>query len=692
MKAIPINTQTLHEAIRLHQAGQIAQAEAIYRSILQQIPDHPTTCYLLATLLGDTGRIPAAIPLVRRAIEINPAVAEFHASLGEFSRLTGNLEDAIAAFRRALRLRPDFQPVVYRLGRALRESGQLDLAASTLEEAIRLNPTDADARDDLGIVRGAQFRKPEAIDHFRAAIALRPHDAAFHNNLGNVLLESKQLDLAREEFELALRIKPDFAEALLNKGVLLLRAEPKDLAGAKAALEVAVRLKPSLARAYQYLSTALAALEEVAPAIDAIEKAIALDPKLPDAHSEYGSLLHQVGRFEECLAAHRHAIKLDPSAGKWANLAIGFLNLNLPEDAIKCHEEAFRLNPDDGDMTFNLSMTELLMGRFESGWRHYEARFKKKEPTLRPTELKPEWCGEPLVGKTVYVYGEQGYGDHIHFIRYATLLAECGARVIAHAAPEIREMMASVPGIVEVVKDCQNPGEYDYHCSVMSMPAKFGTTLNTIPLNIPYMAAPAEKIELWKQKLGPRDGRLRVGLVWAGNPKQGADRIRSASLEAFAPLAQVPGVAYYSLQKGDAAVQAATPPDGMEVIDFTADIKSFSDTAGLIRNLDLVITVCTSTAHLAGAMGFPTWVMLSATACWRWMKKQDDSPWYPTMRLFRQAHVKNWTPVVSAVRDALKTTVTSNLQIAHPLPIIAKSSVPKHKLHIELAAQTSEPT
>lgn len=334
------------------------------------------------------------------------------------------------------------------------------------------------------------------------------------------------------------------------------------------------------------------------------------------------------------------------------------------DDALVCLDKANAIDPNFAGAHWNRAQIFLLRGNFKQGWQEYEARLHSPEVIKRfgfREFSEPIWDGSDIGDKTLLVYAEQGYGDAIQFCRYLPLLQARIQHLFFECRPELLRLMRGLTGGITCIArrdDSREPTiPFDYRIPMMSLPRIFGTELNTIPANVPYLIPDPALIQQWRTRI--QDNGLRVGLVWAGSPSHQSNRYRSLSLEQLLPLANIPDVSFYSLQKGVAAAQAAHPPTGMKLIDLSGDITDFSDTAAIISNLDLVISVDTSVAHLAGALGRPAWVMLYFPAEWRWLLDRNDSPWYPSMRLFRQSSTREWGPVLQQMASALRALVSS---------------------------------
>ena len=422
-------------------------------------------------------------------------------------------------------------------------------------------------------------------------------------------------------------------------------------------------------------------------------QALALLPDHPQLLQNYGALLHKLKRFDESEAAARLAVQLAPdSASAWSQLGVLFACVQREEEAEACFRHALALDPGFARASFNLAYVLLRQGRLQEGWPLLAARWQF-EPLAQAFDCAP-WEGESLAGKSIVIAMEAGQGDMIHFCRYAALLKQRGAARVAVAChASLRRLFTTLPGVDDVYASPAPMAGWDYWTHPMRLPALFGTTLATIPASIPYLSAEPALAQWWRERLAaaaPAGNTVRVGLVWQGNPDYENDADRSLpSLHALAPLAAVKDVTFVSLQKGAAAAQAAHAPAGMHLLDIASELRDFADTAAVIANLDLVISVDTAVAHLAGAMGKPCWLLLPDYRCdWRWMTASEESPWYPSMRLFRQPAGGDWKAVVAALVAALVRSDAADRRLLPQNRILA--------LHSSCLSQTglhaAEPT
>ena len=437
---------------------------------------------------------------------------------------------------------------------------------------------------------------------------------------------------------------------------LLAEADAHRRAGRNAEAERLCRqvlqLAPDQPDALHLLGLTLVQAGNARLAIPLVERALAARPDAAQFQRTLGMALYQCGEFAAAIARLESALGAMPGDFS-THLHLGFAlhSSGRIEEAGETLERALALNRDLPEAHFYVAISLLCRGEFERGWREYEARPSRVDYERQGLFKRfREWRGENPAGATVLLYSEQGYGDTIQFARYVPLLAARGARPVLRALPELVHLMSTLPGVAQVSIAGEPPPAADYVCLLGSLPGLFGTRLDTIPATVPYLQAPQGYLEFWRERLGARSG-FRVGLVWAGNPSHSNDANRSLPLAALEPLAEVPGVTLYSLQKGAATSQAGD--SGLALTPLGDELFDFADTAGALAQMDLVVTVDTSVAHLAGATGVPVWLLLPTGPDWRWLAGREDSPWYPTMRIFRQHAPGDWTAVVARVAAAL---------------------------------------
>jgi tetratricopeptide (TPR) repeat protein len=609
-------------AVQHHQAGHLHEAERLYRQVLAADPRHADSLHLLGVIAYQLGRHDAAVDLIGRAIAINAAMDAYHCNLGNALKDLGRLDEAISSYRRALDLKPDFPEAHNNLGNALRETGRLDEAMASYRRALAHRPDFPDARNNLGNLLADEGRVDEAIACFRRALDLRPDHPDAHNNLGNLLKRQGRLDEAIAHFRTALAHRPAFTEAHSNLGGALKEKGRFDEAVTQ--FRTALDLRPDVPEVIYNLGDTLRDLGQLEAAADCFNQVLRLRPDDPEAHNDLGITLQDLGRLDEAAACYRCALEL---------------------------------RPDFPIVHTNLATVLLAQGELAAGWQAFERRWQTPQLAGGRRDLpQPQWRGEPAEGRTLLIHAEQGFGDTLQFCRYAVPAAERGLLVILEVPKPLVRLLGSLPGNAQVVARGEALPAFDLHCPMMSMPLALGTTLETIPAAVPYLHADQAQAEAWRARLAAMaTGGLRAGLVWAGNPRSHApalsivDRRRSISADLLAPLFDVPGVHFFSLQKEGPAAPAEFP-----LTDVMSEMGDFADTASLVANLDLVISVDTAVAHLAAALGKPVWLLDRFDACWRWLTGRDDSPWYPGLRIFRQPRPGDWPSVIERVQAELR--------------------------------------
>jgi len=546
------------------------------------------------------------------------------------------------------------------LGLIASGAGQDGPAVEHFAQAIRLEPENGDYYSDLALVLSRMGEKDAAITGLRAAIHLKPVNPTSHNNLGAELRSKGQFVEAVACFGKALSLQPDYVEAHYNMGCALRDIGKPDLA--LAPLEKARALSPTTPEIHLSLGNTLRDLGRPDDAILCLLEAIRLKPDYVKAHNNLGAIYYDLDRIEEALARHREALAIDPQcAASHSNLGVVLQRMGRPDLAAHAYREAIRLDPQTTEAPNNLAMALLLQGDYAQGWRLHEKRWLSRPLKLGVRAFEqPMWTGD-LEPKRLLIHAEQGLGDTLQFCRYLPLIDPRHEIVFEVQAPLV-DLMRQLPGVGAVVARGESLPDFDAHCPIMSLPFVFGTTLDTIPSQTPYLRADPVKVAGWANRLEPARG-LKVGVVWAGGARpnqpelEPTNRRRSMTLSALAPLAKAAGVSFVSLQKGPPASEAHAPPPGMSLFDFTDDLNDFTDTAALVETLDLVISVDTAVAHLAAAMGKPVWLLNRFDTCWRWLMNRDDSPWYPTLRLFRQPAPGDWDAVAMDIAAALQQAV-----------------------------------
>ncbi|HEV3005288.1 MAG TPA: tetratricopeptide repeat protein [Pirellulales bacterium] len=601
------------------------------------------------------GDFPKAEHAYRKFLAVEPTNAEVWYLLGQVGQAQGKIDEALASFQQSLAIKPDFAPAHNSLGIAHVGRRRLDEAAACFERASRASPTFAHAHNNLGNVRKEQGRLDEALACYQNAVRLKPDFAEAHNNLGNLYLEQGRLEEAAACCRQALALKPDLADAHNNVGAAL-AAQGKHEA-AEASYREALRLRPSFAEAHNNLGNALRELGRIDEAVASLHEAVRLKTDFAEAHGGLGMALLSRGDLDAAAASCRRAIELKPRLAQ-AHVSLGFVlsELGQLEESLAEYDTALSIESGLADARKNRSLVWLLQGRLGEAWPEYEARWKAPELPPRPFR-EPLWDGSPLAGKTILLHAEQGLGDTLQFIRYAALVRERGGRVVvACQRPLVPLLTAGCAGIERVVAQGDPLPAFEVHAPLLSLPRIFGTTLDNVPANVPYIQPDPRLVETWRRELSVFRG-TKVGIAWQGSLKYRWDRKRSVPLSRFEALARVNGVQLFSLQKGHGSEQLAQATSRFPLVDLARRLDEtagpFVDTAAVMKCLDLVITTDTAIPHLAGALGVPVWCAVSYMPDWRWLLGRDDSPWYPTMRLFRQQRLGEWDEVFERMAAAL---------------------------------------
>ncbi|MCP5002399.1 MAG: tetratricopeptide repeat protein [Planctomycetes bacterium] len=566
------------------------------------------------------GDLVTAEDYYNKILKIQPDHVETLFLLGTLNLQSGNLEKASDLLRKTLALKPDYSMAHGNLGTSLQGLGKLEEATVSYQKALTLDPGYAEGYYNLANTLNMMGKPDEAISNHRHAIALKPDYAEAYDNLGTLLQDRGKLEEAIENYNKALTLKPGYVVAYNNLGNALKKQSRHDEAVANYVRGLTI--EPDNAIIYCNLGTALQEQGKLDEAIENYRKALALKPDHADTHSNLGAALQEQGK---------------------------------PQEAIASSSRAIALKPDFAMAHLNRAIALLLSGNFQDGWQEYEWRLRTGNRNHR-NALKPRWNGAPLNRRPILVYAEQGFGDTIQFVRYLPMVRALGGNVIFECPQALVRLLKWCDGIDKIVDQnvsLELPENFDTHVPLLSLPGIFGTTLDTIPSREPYIQVNPGLSSKWRNICG-NEKSFKVGLVWAGGPSRNyVYRNRSFTLSDFYPLAEIPGVTFYALQKGPAASEASNPPGRMTIHNLDAKLRDFADTAAVIDNLDLVISVDTAVAHLAGALGKPVWTLLPFSPDWRWMLKREDSPWYPSMRLFRQAHRNGWKEVIECVKDAL---------------------------------------
>jgi tetratricopeptide (TPR) repeat protein len=686
MSLVALASRQTEAAVRMAAAGAAAA------------PGMVTAWVALGQALKAAGQQDHAEQAYALALRLDGASALAHLGLGELRLASERAEEAAAEFELALRREPGLAGAHLGHGNALAMMERDAEALARYEQALTLHPRLPEAEFAAGFALARMGRAAEAETRYRRAIASRPDFAAAWMNLGNLLREQGREAYAETALRRATALRPDAISGWINLAVL--ERERGNAAQAEKHLRTAFDLNPG------QVETLIAWCQFCARQCDNpgawawLERALAVDPAQDEAVNMKGILLHTEGRFAEAVRAFEQAEALGNRTAP-SNRGNSLLELGRMDEALRAHRLAVERDPSHAGAAYNLALTQLRLGDWEHGWPAYEARWRFREVHRVPrTFRQPRWRGEPLhgrpgagrvpgagratseermMGQRVLLHAEQGLGDTIQFCRYAELVAARGGFPILQVQEPVERLLRSLEvvrtGRAETAVLGGAPVEFALECPLMSLPAVFGATVNTVPWSGAYLHADAELVREKQAAFASRNPGPRIGIAWAGNPRYKADRQRSMRLETLLPLLRAHHAAnWISLQKGEAPNQIAgeiatlaadvTGPDGVTVLDGSGADRDLAETAALIATLDLVITTDTCIAHLAGAMNRPVWIMLPHLADWRWMEQIETTPWYPAARLFRQTRPGDWSEVLERVAAELQ-----RLPVGHALHV-----------------------
>ena len=605
----------MRRATAHHQRGQLDDAEALYRQALARQPKNFDALHLLGVLMHQRGKSSEALDLIGKALKANAQSAAALSNRAIVLAALGKTNEALASYDQAIVLKPDYAEAFNSRGNLLVRLGRFADAVANYEQALTANPKYIDAIINLATALRLLGRNNDAAAAYMSALAIDANRAEVWNALGNTFDLMQRHKDALTAFDRALAHNPRSAEFLSNRG------------------------------------NALWQLQRPGEALTSFDAALALQPDAAGIHNNRGNALLDLNRPADALESFDRALALKPDyAEAMVNRANALRDLNSSQDVIATCDAALAINPDLAEAHWNKGLEQLLLGDFEHGWAEYEWRWKRAGNAPRDFGV-PQWHGEDVSGKTVLLHAEQGFGDTIQFVRYVPMVTSRGAKIVLEVPDSLMPLIGAMEGVVATIARGQPHPPVDLHCPLMSLPLAFGTTLETIPGSGRYLRAPINRVDAWRMRL-PASNQLRVGLVWSGKPSHRNDHNRSIAFERLAPLLKQSDVEFVSLQR-DMRDTDRPALEKSVLLRPDLDTADFADTAAIIDTLDLVIAVDTAVAHLTGAMGKPLWLLLPFSPDWRWMLERNDSPWYPTARLFRQPRIGDWDSVIEALREAL---------------------------------------
>ena len=635
-------------------AGRPLQALSLFERALASRPKSAIPFFNAAVACHQLNDLIKAIDYYQQALDRSPTlnVALFNKGVAYIQADAPHA--AIPLFIKAIENNPKYIEALYNLGVAYERSGEIEKAISAYSRALNIDPNHIQGAFSLGNLFLRHGDADQALKWFKHALALAPEWGVLLNNIGKAHQLNGNDEQALSHFKKAAQLSPDLAEAWFNLAEMDMQTN--QLASAVENYQKAIAINPGMSAAYNNMGNALRDLDRYPEAIAAFKKVLDLDPDLPQGHYNLGGVYRLIEDFPSAVKHLSKAIQLSPGyADAWNNLGLTCKNMGDFDRALLYFNRALKLAPELAIARWNRSFVHFLKNNWQEGWEDFEVRFDlPQRRSIYPHRIEGErWDGNPIPHQTLLVHDEQGLGDSFQFIRWIPWAkARCG-RLVFETRPEIIPLIENSLGIDEIVERSSQKAPdvpFDHYIPLMSIPRLINLYPERLTDWAPYIKAPETKIAQWRSRLP--DGRLKVGVVWAGRPEHGNDANRSCRIDAFIQLFQNQSIQFIGLQKGAAEHQLDDLPFS-NATNLGSQLNSFSDTAAILTQLDLVITVDTSVAHLAGAMGRPVWVLIPRIPDWRWGTHGSHTPWYPTMKLFRQSRPKEWETVIERISREL---------------------------------------
>ncbi len=651
--------EMVDQAMNCLECGQVNEAINLYREITRIDAANTDAWLMLGAVNGELGNVGEAIACCRQAVQLEHDNVEANVILGRLLIARDELAEAAGCLKTALEHDPEYGEIWATLASVEGKLGYYKEAEKSGRNAIRLAPDAVEGYSNLANALIAMERFSEAIEVSSKAVQLDSRNIDIRMTLALAYERAGDVGNAEKAYRDVLRQSSHHVDAKL--GVARLFMGKGDLSAAEDLLLEVLQSNQQYYHAHQLLGQVYELTARHDEAESCYRKAIDIMPDVVEVWINLGNVLQNKGQFDAAMSSYASALRLAPENAE-AYYNRGLLEKRLGEfrSAVASFDQAIAFRPEFFHPHWNKSFVSLLTGDFEAGWREYEWRLRGEQYIERPF-IQPVWKGEDLNGRTILVHDEQGYGDTFQFVRYLPLVKARGGRVIFECHNKLGPILQGCEGYDQLIErsTVESVPDVSFDCQIhlMSLPYIFNTRLETIPAQIPYLKADQGLVEKWKSRL-ENDTRFKIGICWAGSPRHTNEAVRSCPLQAFSALCAVEGVSLYSLQKGPAIeqVNGLTEPFELHRIDMDLDHGArFVDTAAVIENLDLVISIDTSIVHLAGALGRPVWTLLSTSPDWRWLVAGVTNPWYPTMRLFRQAEPGNWAGVFKdVVKDLTK--------------------------------------
>jgi tetratricopeptide (TPR) repeat protein len=659
-------------------AGDWVAAQSVARQLVEADPKDGEARHLLAQIVFKAGKGQEAIDWMRAALELDPLNAAYNNDHGVMLASLGRWSEAAAAYEVAAVLDRDGFDARFNLALALLRTGQRERARVELDRAKVLQPDLPDVLALDGELLRAEGDPVRAAEAFGKAIGLGLATPDAHVNLGLALMDLERGEEALEAMRTAERIGGGDAETFFRLGDFYHRKSDregrngKDYASDREQAERhyrrALALRPDFAEAYNNLGLLLKGDGNMPGAVECYARALIIHPAHVPTHINLGTLRAEEGWMEGAIDSYKFALKIDPySTDAWNSLGMSYMRLHRLDEAEKAYRRSLEIRPELADTRAQMALLLLLSGRYAEAWPLYENRWQASnwKSVKKPEFSQAEWNGDDLGGRTLLVVAEQGFGDNLQFSRYLPLLRRRypRARILYWCRQALFRLIGfsatALAWDVEVLPEVLPAStEFDVFISLMSLPGRMGTTLENVPSDVPYLAAPPQLIGKWAARFAGLKGK-KLGLVWSGSETYW-QKFRAVRLERMEPLFQVGGIHWISLQKGPGAGQIAGEGLSDRIVDVMGEAGDFADTAAIIAHLDLVIGVDTAVLHLAGAMGKPVWLLNRFDTDWRWLLEREDSPWYPSLRIFRQGSLGDWDSAILRMARALSAWVSES--------------------------------
>lgn len=643
------------EAVRAFKKGDLPNALNTCLTLTQNAAPNAICLHLIGVIKHQQGYSDEAEQWLRQSLALNPEAVEVNFNLGLSLLAQNKMNEALLFFEKTTDINPTYANAYFQIGNIHKTANQFNKAISSYEKCLLLNPNHHEALNCLGVVLCRQNKQDQAISCFTKALVIHPQFPEALNNMGVAYLELDRPDQTKEFCEKAIALRPDYTAALNNLGTAL--KEEGSYNDAIKYYERALSLDPNLLEARNNLGLSIMfGRSSIESALTCFREVLKRSPNHPEALNNLGITLCHQGQFDEGITCYRRALDIKHDyTDALSNLACALRATGNATEALSLFEQVVRQKPNFAEAHNNYAMMLMSLGQFVKGFREYEWRWKTSQLKEAYRDFgRPCWRGEDLTNKTLFIYAEQGFGDTLQFCRFVSFIKKNNTNIILEVPEPLVRLVKSLKGVDAIIPYGESPPAFDFQCPMLDLPLVFNIDVQSIPADTPYLYAEPDDIAHWKKRLTSRLNIKKVGLVWSGNPRKHSfelaaiDRQRSLPIHFLEPLFQSSGIEFYSLQKDATSIPATYP-----LINFMDDCSDFADTAALISQLDLVISVDTAAVHLAGALGKPVWLLNRYDSCWRWLSGRDDSPWYPKLYQFRQTQYNDWKSVIERVVQQL---------------------------------------